>query len=182
MDVNGDSGAFRHWSHYSPDCGVPLLCAVYNRNLPAVQELLKKGAHPENAEHNPVYHAIGHILFKDGYLPALRPLLNAGADSTDALDHSVYVGNVKAARICLECGADPVPALEQEQARVDKAATEQDVESAEDEETSDDDEGTSEDDGGMSDEMKGLLEDWKHSGEIALSRLDVGEHETTEES
>jgi hypothetical protein len=75
------------------------------KNLTAFRKLLKRGADP----HESVALAIGGICC-DGWLPAVGPLLDAGANA----DRAVRVNNVAAASICLQRGADPKCALEEQ--------------------------------------------------------------------
>ena len=94
------------------DSGTPIHCAVHYRNLATLEQLLARGADPESG----VRYAIGNVLFTS-YLPALAPLLEAGADVTDALDLAVGSKNVEAAKICLAHGADLSRVMEEQRAR-----------------------------------------------------------------
>lgn len=109
LDIELDSMTLRKYPDTTGDCGTPLECAIFHQNLAAVNKLLERGAKAKNAA---VQHAIG---FTDdyGYLSALFPLLDAGADVEKAFDWAVNWGNLAAARICLEGGADPTRVLEE---------------------------------------------------------------------
>lgn len=163
MNVDADTDALTDFLDTPPGYGTPLECAIYNKNLPAVQELLERGAKPERA----AYFAIGGRYLEKGYLPALAPLLNAGADSTAALGSAVYAAvypgnvNVEAAKICLDCGADPVRALEWVQARIDEVASWKDVDSDEDVDHQQESEVEKEK---VMFEMERVLKDWERVG------------------
>ena len=94
------------------DSGTPIHCAVHYRNLATLEQLLARGADPESG----VMYAAGSNLFTS-YLPALAPLLEAGADATDALDRAVGSKNVEAAKICLDHGADLSRVMEEQRSR-----------------------------------------------------------------
>jgi ankyrin repeat protein len=113
MDIEFDNEKLRNNFDTVGDSGTPLNSAVHNRNLAAIHKLLARGAEPEPA----IADAIGHFKFSEGYLPALCPLLDAGADLSRAFDWAVRWGNIEAARICLERGADPTDELEQRRLR-----------------------------------------------------------------
>lgn len=85
----------------------PLRCAVYHKNLAAVEKLLERGAKPG---HDAIVKAFGYIFF-EAFLPALGPLLDAGADIDYALDYAIERKNVEATRICLDGVADPADTL-----------------------------------------------------------------------
>ncbi|XXH00073.1 hypothetical protein Hte_006415 [Hypoxylon texense] len=159
LDINacGDSLGLHEFEFFiHGDDGAALKCAVAHRNMAAIEELLKNGADPDGADPNgkvprqyTTSRAIGDCLHS-GWLPALKPLLEGGANSTSALFTAISESNIEAARICLECGADPVRAEERDQLKVkdaEKRAAEY---------------GAEEDDyKGMNDEMRRLLRDWK---------------------
>lgn len=108
MDIHADTDDLRNFFHDSPDSGTPLCSAVYYKNLAVVEELLKRGADPDRCGatgHLPTSKAMGDALF-EGFLPALAPLLEAGADPTLALRHAVRRGNVDYAKTCLGYGRD----------------------------------------------------------------------------
>lgn len=92
----------------------PLTSTIRNSltplNLAAIHKRLARGARTESA----IICAIGHSESPQGYLPALRPLLDADADSGHAFDWAVEWGNIEAARICLERGANPTDALQKQ--------------------------------------------------------------------
>lgn len=94
------------------DSGTPVHCAVHYNNLATLEQLLARGADPESG----VKYAIGNFLFTS-YLPALAPLLEAGANADRALDRAVGSKSVEAARICLAHGADLSRVVEEQQAR-----------------------------------------------------------------
>jgi hypothetical protein len=113
MDIEFDNEVLRNHFDTVGDSGTPLESAVYHQNLPAVHKLLARGAQPRPA----MAGAIGHYKFMEGYLPALCPLLDAGLDLGEAFNWAVLWGNVDAAKICLERGADPTDALKKQRAR-----------------------------------------------------------------
>jgi ankyrin repeat protein len=94
------------------DSGTPIHCAVHYNNLATLEQLLARGADPESG----VNYAIGNFLFTS-YLPALAPLLEAGANADRALDRAVGSKNVEAAKICLAHGADLSRVMEEQRAR-----------------------------------------------------------------
>lgn len=113
MDIHSDTETLRDLFRDAKDSGTPLCSAIYHENLAAVEELLKRGADPEKAGkygHRPVIKAIGDAA-NTGFLPALIPLLEAGVDTTSALICAVHSGNVEAAELCLQAGADPTTTL-----------------------------------------------------------------------
>jgi ankyrin repeat protein len=107
MDINRNNDDLRHFWHDSQDSGSPLCSAVLHRNLAVVHELLQRGASVNSPDRNPVSYAVR----AGGFMPALEPLLRAGADADKALKISVSRKNMDAARACLHFGADPAPAL-----------------------------------------------------------------------
>lgn len=113
MGIEFDNEELRDNFDTVGDSGTPLSSAVYHQNLPAIHKLLARGSQPGPA----AVDAIGHIDFHEGYLPALCPLLDAGADLADAFDWAVGWGNVEAARICIARGANPTDAAEKERLR-----------------------------------------------------------------
>lgn len=118
MDINADTAALRQINHQVPGSGTPLCSAIHHQNLAAVNELLNRGANPELGGargYPPIVLAIGYTLSyasDSGFLPALRPLINAGVDPTDALRRAVLCGKVEAAKICLEAGGNPMSGLD----------------------------------------------------------------------
>jgi hypothetical protein len=112
MDLEADLEDLADPDHFftGHDTGTPLCCAISCENLTAFRELLKRGADP----HESVALAIGGICC-DGWLPAVGPLLDAGVNADRALERAVRVNNVAAASICLQRGADPKSALEEQQ-------------------------------------------------------------------
>jgi hypothetical protein len=71
------------------DSGTPIHFAVNYHNLATLGQLLARGANPESG----VKYAIGNVLLAS-YLPALAPLLEAGADADRALERAVGLKNV----------------------------------------------------------------------------------------
>jgi hypothetical protein len=101
MDIESKGEDF-HTLIDSIDAGTPLNRAVHYRNLAAVKHLLKRGAQPRDAADQ----AAGQWGIKP-FLPALGPLLDAGADPDDALEIVIRTNDIEAARMCVEAGADP---------------------------------------------------------------------------
>lgn len=122
MDINVNDRTFRDTFNGVSDQGSPLCSAVIHRNLAVVQELLNRGA----SSSKPGFRPVSYAVKSGGFLPALEPLLRAGADPTKALIMSVRCTNLEAAETCLEFGADPasalVDAIEDEKERVEIAA------------------------------------------------------------
>lgn len=122
FDVNADDGCgglrvFGGAGGHRLDAGPPLVWAVLEFNEAAVHELLRLGADPRSTGAGaPLRLAVGNALFA-GFLPAVRPLLAAGADATEGLVAAIGLRepedeaeNLEAVRLCLEYGADPVAA------------------------------------------------------------------------
>jgi ankyrin repeat protein len=107
MDINQNNDDLRQSHHDSQDKGLPLCSAVLYKNLAVVHELLERGARVNDPNWSPIRYAVK----AGGFLPALEPLLRAGADATKALEISVARMNIDAAKACLQFGADPAPAL-----------------------------------------------------------------------
>lgn len=103
MDIEADNDVFRDRLDYVPDSGTPLDCALYYENIAAINHLLKRGANPKRA----VRHSIGMNYWQAEFLPALGPLLDAGADPDAALGLAATRDDIKAAAICLSRGANP---------------------------------------------------------------------------
>ena len=118
MDIEANNEDLRDYFHASGDSGSPLNCAVYYQNLSAVQTLLQRGANPERA----IYQTIKNVLTQS-WLPALGPLLDAGANPDHAFAVAVDDLNFEAAKICLEKGADPTLVLRKQQRKADLKAT-----------------------------------------------------------
>lgn len=154
FDINADDSAgglrvFGGLGH-RVDVGPPLVWAVLNWNEPAVRELLRRGADPKAAGGAPLRLATGGLAFS-GFLPAVEPLLAAGADATQGLITAVTLrepedeeDNLKAIKLCLEYGADPVEAEKADAADVAEEQGEEDGYS------------------GMSSQKKSILEDYKY--------------------
>lgn len=103
MDIEAHSKVLRPTIHFPGDSGTPLVCAVWYKNLAAVQHLLTRDANPELA----TVLAIGRATAHQGWLPAVGPLLEAGADADSALENAVDRKNLDAAKLCVTYGADP---------------------------------------------------------------------------
>jgi hypothetical protein len=111
MDMEVDSKSLRKVV-FMRDIGTPVHCAVHYHNLATLEQLLARGADPNSG----IKYAVGNGLFTT-YLPALTPLLAAGADAERALSQAVDTKNVNAAKICLAHGADPSEVIEEQRAR-----------------------------------------------------------------
>jgi len=114
MDINRNNNDLRKLMHDPHDTGSPLCSAILHKNLAVVRELLNRGARVNSASDFPVSYAVSA---GGGFLPALEPLLHAGADATKALTSSAIARNIDAAEVCLRYGADPAPALREAIAR-----------------------------------------------------------------
>lgn len=112
MEIEGDNEIFRDRIDYSADSGTPLNCALYYENIVAINHLLKRGANPESA----VSHSIGTNYWRAEFLPALGPLLDAGADPDAALELAATRDDIEAAAICLSRGANPRPVIQSQEA------------------------------------------------------------------
>ena len=110
MDINRNNDDLRHFFHDSQDSGSPLYSAIIHKNLPVVHELLTSGA---KVNDDPACSLVGYYAARPGgFLPSLEPLLRAGADATEVLQQAVMVTmNTDAAKVCLQFGEDPAPAL-----------------------------------------------------------------------
>lgn len=116
MGINVHTDTLRDFFHDAKDTGTPLCTAIYNKNLPIVRELIARGADVKTSGDSgcePISKAIGESRDSDAecFLPAIKPLIEAGVDADHALSRAIGVLNVGAAKVCLECGADPVFAL-----------------------------------------------------------------------
>ena len=110
MDIEANNKDLRRdFFDDGPDTGSPLTLAIYHQNLAAVQKLIDRGANVKCP--SPVAKAIGDCYFS-GFLPALGPLLDAGADKDCAFEYAVDRNNVEAAKICIARGVDPTHTLE----------------------------------------------------------------------
>ena len=111
MNIHADTDDLRDFFHDAQDSGTPLCTAVWRKNLTVVEELLRRGAHPDAGGatgDSAVSKAVGGLMF-EGFLPALQPLLDAGADPTRALVSAASTGKLDIAKDCLQYGADPKP-------------------------------------------------------------------------
>lgn len=114
MDIHADTDDLRNFFHDAQDSGTPLCSAVFHKNLAVVEELLRRGSNPNlcgASGYPPASKAIGNIFF-NGFLPALGPLLEGGADATSALKRAVRAGKIDVLETCLEHGADVDQGLE----------------------------------------------------------------------
>jgi hypothetical protein len=118
MDIEAHSKVLRPTIHFPGDSGTPLVCAVWYKNIAAVQHLLNRGADPKPA----IVLAIGRATAPHGCLPAVEPLLKAGADADCALEAAVDRKNLDAARLRVAYGADPSVMHEKLQLRVARNA------------------------------------------------------------
>jgi hypothetical protein len=107
MDIEADNEDLRDFMNADPDSGSPLMCAIFHENVAAVRKLLERGAKLKWS----VEHAIGDCMY-GGFLPALGPLLDGGADVDQAFRYAVSRNNVDAAKMCFERGANPNHMLE----------------------------------------------------------------------
>lgn len=108
MNIYADTDDLRKFFHSAKDSGTPLCSAVYYQNLVVVEELLRRGANPQvsgAAGNAPVAIAVGGYS-SEGFLPALQPLLDAGADPTPALECAVTKAMIEVVETCLKYGAD----------------------------------------------------------------------------
>lgn len=122
MDIEANSEDLRRTID-SIDAGTPLNCAIYYQNLTAFKHLLKRGARPSGV--------MDQIVGRFGihpFLPALGPLLDAGADPDDALEFVIRTDDIEAARLCVEAGADPKAIISSQEARAMRLAARQDNE------------------------------------------------------
>lgn len=118
MDIEADNDVFRDRIDYMQDSGTPLNCALYYENIAAINHLLKRGANPKSA----VTQSIGMCYWRGEFLPALGPILDAGADPDAALELAATRDDIKAAAICLSRGANPRLAIESQEARAARRA------------------------------------------------------------
>jgi len=100
FDIEADNRQFLKTGP-RPDFGTPLHVAIYNKNIDAVRHLLKRGADPESG----IRIAIGsNIIIREGWLPGLEALLDAGANVDHAFNQAVKFAKVEAAKTCLNRG------------------------------------------------------------------------------
>lgn len=118
MDIEADNDVFRDRIDYMQDSGTPLNCALYYENIAAINHLLKRGANPKSA----VTQSIGMCYWRGEFLPALGPILDAGADPDAALELAATRDDIKAAAICLSRGANARLAIESQEARAARRA------------------------------------------------------------
>jgi ankyrin repeat protein len=143
----------------SPDAGTPLNLAVHYRNLATVKHLLKRGAQPRDAANQ-----CAVMLGATPFLPALGPLLEAGADPDDALRVVIRTNDIEAARLCVEAGADPRAIISSQEARAARLAVRPELTSDNEEEYYDDEHPSDdESDAGWNDEMEAFLRSFDHS-------------------
>ena len=160
MDIHADNEKLRDFFHASSDSGTPLHCAVYRQNLAAVQTLLKRGADPKaRGGTSLIYLAIGSCLFIEGYLPALGPLIDAGANVDQALQYAVEHNSIEAAQIAIGRGATVTTFIQYEQDEIARAEAQ---------EFSDDEDEPDEDEVRKREEMRKFIEDWKAGSKSTL--------------
>jgi len=133
MDIEADNGVFCDRIDHLQDSGTPLNCALYYENIAAINHLLKRGANPKSA----VSQSIGMCYWRGEFLPALGPLLDAGADPDVALDLAATRDDIEAAAICLSRGANPRLAIESQEARAVRQAIKTELGTLEDGDDSD---------------------------------------------
>lgn len=145
----------------SLDAGTPLNCAVYYRNLATVKHLLKRGAQPRGSG------AANQAAGRWGthpFLPALGPLLDAGADPDGALELVIRTKDIEAVRLCVEAGADLKEIISKQEARAARLAARPEVNSDNEDEYYDDDHPSDdESDAGWNDEIEALLRSSDHA-------------------
>jgi ankyrin repeat protein len=113
FDIEADNRQFLKTGPRS-DLGTPLHCAVYHRNIDAVRHLLERGADPESG----VRIAIGSkVVIREGWLPALEALRDAGANIDWAFDRTVDAAVVEAAKACLSRGTVSPNVIERQRTR-----------------------------------------------------------------
>lgn len=156
MNIEAKSEDFRTTID-SLDAGTPLNCAVYYRNLATVKHLLKRGAQPRDAANQAAGRWGTHP-----FLPALGPLLDAGANPDDALALVIRTNDIEAARLCVKAGADPRAIISSQEARAVRLATrlepDNEAEDCDDYHPSDD-----ESDAEWNGEMEALLRSFDHA-------------------
>lgn len=103
MAIEADNDVFHDRIDYMQDSETPLNCALYYENIAAVNHLLKRRANPKSA----VSHSVGMCYWRGEFLPALGPLLDAGADPDAALELTATRDDIKAAAIYLSRGFNP---------------------------------------------------------------------------
>jgi hypothetical protein len=131
--------------------GTPLCCAIFNRNMPVVTELLRRGGYQQDLD-SAISTAVGDPRI-EYFEPALLLLLEVGgADAQQVLRESIFRDNLSAAALGLKYGANAALAL-REQIEDDRLALAQDAsppKAVEDRVYYQK----------MSQDMKRLLEDW----------------------
>lgn len=159
MDIEAKSEDFRTTID-SIDAGTPLNCAVHYQNLATVKHLLRRGAQPKAAAHQ----AAGSMWGVPPFLPALGPLLDAGADPNYVLRLVICTNNIEAARLCIEAGADLKAIISQQEARATRLAARPEL-SSDNEDGYYDDEHPSDDESetGWNDEMEAFLRSFNHA-------------------
>lgn len=132
MDIEANNQDFRRTVD-SIDAGTPLDNAVYHRNLAAVKHLIKRGAQLRGAADQ----SVGRWGLYP-FLPALGPLLDAGADPDSALELVIRINDIEAARLCVKAGADPRAIIDSQEARAARLAARPERNSDDEEEYYDD--------------------------------------------
>ncbi|KAK6432575.1 hypothetical protein LTR95_011253 [Oleoguttula sp. CCFEE 5521] len=114
MSLEGNSESLRDYMHSEPGAGTPIHSAIANGNLAALQHLVKRGADMSRPAFRSITNlAIGEMGPQEGFLPALGPLLDAGADMDTAVWYPSIRNNVEAHKICHDRGGDLEEALQQ---------------------------------------------------------------------
>lgn len=158
MDIEAKTEDFRTTID-SVDAGTPLNYAVYYRNLATIKHLLGRGAQPRAAANQ----AVG-IWGVPPFLPALGPLLDAGADPDYVLRLVICTNNIEAARLCVGSGADPKAIISYQEARAARLAARPELNSDNEDEYYDDEHPSDdESEAGWNDEMEAFLRSFDHA-------------------
>jgi hypothetical protein len=157
MNIEANNQDFRRTID-SLDAGTPLNCAIYHRNLAAIKHLLKRGAQPRGAADQ----SAGRWGVRT-FLPALGPLLDAGADPDSALKLVIRTNDIEAARLCVKAGADTRALISSPEARAARLAARPEFNSDNEDEYYDDEHPSdNESDAGWNNEMEALLRSYDH--------------------
>ena len=157
MDIESKTEDFNNFID-SDDAGTPVECAIHYRNLAAVKHLLKRGARPRGADQ-----AAGR-WGATPFVPALGPLLDAGANPDDALELVIITNDIESARLCVEAGADPRAIISSQEARAARLAARSKLNSGNEDEYYDDEyPSDNESAAGLSGEMEALLRSFGHA-------------------
>lgn len=168
MNIEANSEDFRTTVD-SLDAGTPLNCAVYYRNLATVKHLLKRGAQPRGAADQ----AAGRWGVEP-FLPALGPLLDAGADPNSALGLVICTNDIEAARLCIEAGADPRTIISNQEARAARLAAGPEANSDNEDEFYDDEyPSNNESEAGWNTKMEALLRSFNYASQLVNLESEV---------